>query len=147
TNRNGASPQGKLATSFDGSLWGTTSSGGFSIIGGTIFRVTTNGVLTSVLSLGTTEPWFPSAGLTLASDGYFHGVTRGGGATTRFGTVFKIIIHPVISDVTQFGRGISFHVTTVPVSTNRVWSSSTLSLPLNQWQAIGTNIADAQGKF
>jgi len=147
TDRNGASPQGKLVTWFDGSLYGTTYSGGASVIGGTIFRLTTSGVLSSVLSFGATEPCFPSAGLTLASDGYFYGVTGGGGAATRFGTVFKAIVPPVISDVTQFGRGISFRVTTVPGSTNRVWSSSTLSLPVNQWQAIGTNIANPQGRF
>jgi hypothetical protein len=42
---------------------------------------------------------------------------------------------------------LAWSVTTVPASTNRVWSSSTLNVPVNQWQVIATNIADAQGRF
>jgi uncharacterized repeat protein (TIGR03803 family) len=91
-----------LVQGTDGNLYGETVSGGIigasycgSIGCGTIFKITTQGKLTTVYTfcLSSTSPCTdgagPLGGLVLSTDGNFYGVTGGGGAN-GFGTVFKI---------------------------------------------------------
>jgi uncharacterized repeat protein (TIGR03803 family) len=91
----GGGPQGALVQGSDGSFYGTTAWGGTGSSGrvhgvGTVFRITTNGVLTTLYSFkGPNWAWDPEAGLVQGSDGYFYGTTWGGG-TNGQGTVFKI---------------------------------------------------------
>jgi len=88
----------------DGYLYGTTLWGGTyyyenSYAGfGTVFRISTNGPLTSLHSFGSIQDDYydetvkganPQAGLVPGTDGYFYGTTAGGG-TNDDGTVFKI---------------------------------------------------------
>ena len=78
----------------DGYFYGTTEHGGTNDYG-TVFKISTNGVLTSLYSFARSgtmmEPAMadPMAGLVQGSDGYFYGTTQGGG-TSGYGTVFKI---------------------------------------------------------
>src|SRR5258708_845557 len=91
-----------LVQGTDGNLYGETAFGGGGVgnspcaaIGcGTIFKITTQGKLTTIytfcLSSSTcTDGSGPSGGLVLATDGNFYGVTSGGGVH-NFGTVFRI---------------------------------------------------------
>ncbi len=99
---NGASPMAELVEGADGNLYGTTSDGGpyhdqNGAGCGTIFRVTRDGVLTTLLPFNSAgnsgySAWGP---LVQGSDGQFYGTTRAGGALTNAdgwgsGTFFKI---------------------------------------------------------
>jgi uncharacterized repeat protein (TIGR03803 family) len=102
---NGTYPTAQLVMGANGNLYGTTFAGGAvlktittssnTIIQqllpgqGTVFEVTTNGVLTTLVSFGGTNGSEPQAGLTLAGDGNFYGVTTGGG-TNSCGTIFQM---------------------------------------------------------
>jgi uncharacterized repeat protein (TIGR03803 family) len=91
----------------DGNLYGTTLLGG-SGYGGTVFRITTDGTLTTLYaflsgSLGGTNGDLPKSGLVQGSDGNLYGTTQDGG--TNFdgtlaygdGTVFKITTNGVFT--------------------------------------------------
>ncbi len=90
----GTNPLGALVLGTDGNFYGTTSSGG-AYNGGTIFKITPRGVLTTLYSFcaqtNCADGQSPRSGLTLGADGNLYGVTYFGGASTSFdGTVFKI---------------------------------------------------------
>jgi uncharacterized protein (TIGR03437 family) len=89
----GANPAG-LVQATDGNFYGTTIGGGVNneVNGGTVFKVTPGGSLTTMYSFcflaGCADGAQPRGGLTQASDGNFYGTTSGGGING--GTVFKI---------------------------------------------------------
>jgi uncharacterized repeat protein (TIGR03803 family) len=72
----------------DGNLYGTTPLQGPGLRG-TVFRVTTNGVLTTLVSFNNTNGATPRDGVILGDDGNFYGTTAGGGAS-NLGTVFRM---------------------------------------------------------
>jgi uncharacterized repeat protein (TIGR03803 family) len=73
----------------DGSFYGITIGGGTSNKG-TIFKLTTDGVLTTLYSFtGGGDGRNPIGRLTQGSDGNFYGTTVGGGSTNDYGTVFR----------------------------------------------------------
>jgi uncharacterized repeat protein (TIGR03803 family) len=91
----GANPRAGLLQGGDGNLYGTTSGGGAygSSSGGygTVFKISTNGALTSLYSFTRgTDGAYPDAGLAQGNDGNLYGTTTGGGGTNHAGTVFKI---------------------------------------------------------
>ena len=94
TEVDGHFADGLLALGQDGILYGTTANGGrsFSFPGGdhsgTIFQVTTNGVVTSLLSFNNYNGRVPIAGLFADADGSFYGTTSGGGGLDA--TVFRL---------------------------------------------------------
>ena len=75
---NGASPQGGLTLLGDGSLLGVTAAGGTNGGFGTLFKVTTNGVLTSLASFNQTNGGGPT-GLRVGLEGNYYGTTATGG--------------------------------------------------------------------
>jgi uncharacterized repeat protein (TIGR03803 family) len=81
---NGAAPEGNLVLGPDGSFYGTTQGGGTTNNYGTIFKMTTGGALTTLVTFKGTNGVNPLDGLTLAPDGNFYGTTVYGG--TNFGT-------------------------------------------------------------
>jgi uncharacterized repeat protein (TIGR03803 family) len=97
----GSSPGAALVQATDGSLYGTTESGGAStsctlggFIGcGTIFKITSSGTLTTLYSFcsqsACADGEFPAAGLVQATAGNLYGTTPNGGAN-GYGTVFKM---------------------------------------------------------
>ena len=98
----GANPYAALAQGSDGYFYGTTGDGGTSGLG-TVFKISTNGLLTSLYSFtGGHDGANPDAGLVLGSDGSFYGTTDGGG-TNGFGTVFKISTNGVLTTLYAFG--------------------------------------------
>src|SRR5205823_2282312 len=105
---NGARPSA-LVLGTDGNFYGTTGSGGLGFSGdswsgnGTIFRLTPEGVLTTLISFNGTNGNSPQAALLQAKDGNFCGTTAYGGegcglgpviggAGYGFGTVFKLTL-------------------------------------------------------
>jgi uncharacterized repeat protein (TIGR03803 family) len=55
-----------------------------------VFKVTTNGVLTTLAYFNGTNGAFPAAGLTLGNDGNFYGTTVSGSGVAAYGTIFKV---------------------------------------------------------
>ena len=90
----------ELVQGLDGHFYGTTQRGG-STDKGTIFRVTTNGVLTPLVSFTGTNGEFPWAGLMRARDGNFYRTTTYGGAN-GLGTVFRVTPGGALTTLAQF---------------------------------------------
>ena len=100
TNPDGAQPESALALGPDGNFYGTTWKGGPGG-DGTVFRVTTNGVLTTLVSFAGTNGANPETGLTLGPDGNLYGTTSGGGSNAD-GTVFKVTTNGVFTTLHSF---------------------------------------------
>src|SRR5208282_2863704 len=83
----GINPAAGLTLGPDGNFYGTTYSGGSSG-NGTVFEVTTNGTLTTLVNFNSTNGANPRASLTLGPDGNFYGTTLNGGRS-GYGTVFE----------------------------------------------------------
>jgi uncharacterized repeat protein (TIGR03803 family) len=71
----------------DGAFYGMTESGGTNGTG-TLFKVTTTGIRTTLVSFPSSAMSFPSGGLTLAGDGNFYGSTLKDGFS-NYGTLFR----------------------------------------------------------
>ncbi len=104
---NGANPFAGLTLGNDGNLYGTTDAGGsfggnvISIFG-TVFRVSTNGALTTLVSFAGTNGANPWASLTLGSDGNFYGTTFGGEGQRNDGTVFQVTTNGTLTMLVSF---------------------------------------------
>jgi uncharacterized repeat protein (TIGR03803 family) len=109
---NGAYPEAALTLGNDGNFYGTTSYGGITNSTwpygmGTLFKVTTNGTLTRLVSFNSTNGAYPVAALTLGNDGNFYGTTKGGGITNLtftdgMGTVFKVTTNGTMTTLVAF---------------------------------------------
>src|SRR5437588_137048 len=81
TNYDGEAPRGGLAQGSDGNFYGTTYFGAKSTncVGGcgTVFKITLNGVLTTLHSFDGSDGSWPLDGLVEGSDGNFYGTTGG----------------------------------------------------------------------
>lgn len=92
----GGEPWAGLIQATDGNFYGTTSRGGAND-SGTLFKITSNGFLTSLYSfcaqVGCADGAVPFAGLIQDTDGTFYGATNGGGTGTGCdsgcGTIFR----------------------------------------------------------
>ena len=103
---NGANPYGALALGPDGNFYGTTARGGITNSAypsgmGNVFKVTTNGALTTLASFAYVNGANPQAGLTLGPDGNFYGTTEGGG-NNNVGTVFRIRTNGTLTTLASF---------------------------------------------
>ncbi len=84
-------PTASLVQGSDGNFYGTTSGGGSSDLG-TVFKVTTNGVWTTLVSFNNANGAHPQAGLVLGNDGNLYGTTAsygtsGLGGSAGYGSV------------------------------------------------------------
>lgn len=93
-------PDAALAQGSDGNFYGTTQFGGANN-GGTVFRITPEGTLTTLVSFDGSNGSRPYATLALGSDGYFYGTTRDGGANS-VGTVFKLTSGGTLTTLVSF---------------------------------------------
>ena len=125
----------------DGYLYGAALSGS-SASYGTVFQVTTNGTLTTLVSFAKSNGANPYAGLIQGSDGNLYGTTCSGGANADnyddgYGTVFRIILAPTIfsqptNQTVVAGGNVTFAV------------GATGFAPLAyQWRRNGANLAGA----
>ncbi len=105
----GADCEGSLLQGPDGNFYGTTFAGGSSGVG-TVFKVATNGTLTTLVNFAGTNGANPCSGLTLGMDGDFYGTsTRGGDSDS--GTIFKVRTNGVLTTLFSF---------TAPVGSARI---------------------------
>ena len=95
---NGADPWAGLVQAGDGNFYGTTRDGGNlslfgGVGGGTVFKMTPDGTLTTLVSFDRTNGAFPEAALIKGSDGNLYGTTFTG-ITNGVGTIFRIVMPP-----------------------------------------------------
>ena len=103
----GAYPGAALLQGADGNFYGTTGGGGvltcssYASVGcGTVYKMTTSGIISTLHAFSETDGAFPSSPLVIGSDGYMYGTTTFGGSSTctggaqwqGCGTIFKIDI-------------------------------------------------------
>lgn len=154
TGTNGLNPNCVLVFGDDGSLYGTTEGGGFGsgYGSGTLFRITTNGTLTTLVSLNGTNGAGPQAGLTKGTDGNFYGTTYSGGVS-NLGTVFKMTPAGVLTTLASFygtngahpsaaltlGADGNLYGTTYGGGTSGLGTIFVLRLPLTIQSAVLTN--------
>jgi len=86
----GQDPFAGLIQATDGNLYGATATGGAQGYG-TIFEITTSGVLTTLHSFVNTDGGGPDGTLVQATNGAFYGTTFGDGAF-GYGTVFSLSV-------------------------------------------------------
>ncbi|MBI5774413.1 MAG: choice-of-anchor D domain-containing protein [Verrucomicrobia bacterium] len=79
---------GHLVQGADGDLYGMSYSGGNNSYG-TVFKVTSAGVVTTLVDFNYGNGAYPYGSLVLGGDGDFYGITRQGG-NNGYGTVFKM---------------------------------------------------------
>jgi uncharacterized repeat protein (TIGR03803 family) len=97
---NGAAPLAGLTLGPDGQLYGVTTIGG-DIGGGTIFKISTAGVLTRIYSFQEGDGDVHQANLTLGPDGSLYGTSRDGGTADR-GAVFRITTNGMFTILVSF---------------------------------------------
>jgi uncharacterized repeat protein (TIGR03803 family) len=108
----GGMPSAALIQATDGNFYGTASGGGSSGFAGTLFKITSSGVLTTLYSFCSqsdcTDGATPSGGLVQATDGNLYGTTEMAGANPSdcfgagCGTVFKITPRGSLSTLHSF---------------------------------------------
>ena len=97
---NGEEPIG-LTLGNDGNFYGTAEWGGDNN-DGTVFKITTNGLLTTLVSFSLTNGACPVAALTIGNDGNFYGTTDNGGDTSLnngygYGTIFQVTTNGMLT--------------------------------------------------
>lgn len=100
----GWDPEAALIQGSDGNFYGTTQFGG-ATEGGTVFKLTPGGVLTTLYSFcsqaNCDDGFGPEAALIQANDGNFYGTTARGGADIS-GTAFRITSTGVLTTLYKF---------------------------------------------
>ncbi len=98
----GDDPYAGLVQASDSNFYGTTYFGGTDVGAGTVFKITPQGVLTTLHSFSGSDGANPYAALVQASDGNLYGTTYGAyGAST----VFKITPQGELTTLHSFGYG------------------------------------------
>jgi uncharacterized repeat protein (TIGR03803 family) len=104
---NGAFPKAGLIQQAgeDPSLFGTTFAGGVSNLG-TIFKITTNGTLSTLVSFRGTNGANPQAGLTHGDNGHLYGTTYYGGTNSSpgYGVVFQVTTNSVFTPLVSLAN-------------------------------------------
>jgi uncharacterized repeat protein (TIGR03803 family) len=111
----GSGPNGGVTLGSDGDFYGTTSGGG--IHGnGTVFKITTDGKLTTLHSFSAagTDGGSPNYPVFQASNGDFYGATPAGGANTG-GTFFRITSSGSYTTLASFENSVTGYSPNPPV--------------------------------
>jgi uncharacterized repeat protein (TIGR03803 family) len=105
----GALPYAGLLQATSGDFYGTTYAGGANGpdgIGGTVFKITPPGVLTTIYSFcaqpNCADGSYPIAGLIENGDGNLYGATNAGGASLSAGTIFRITLQGSLTTMYDF---------------------------------------------
>jgi uncharacterized repeat protein (TIGR03803 family) len=107
TNDGGA-PTAPLILGSDGKLYGTTEYGGDNSYG-TVFQITTNGILTTLHSFAYFENGNESyAALVQATNGNIYITCEGSGTSFNPGTIFRLTVPPVIQSMSWTGNAWNF---------------------------------------
>jgi uncharacterized repeat protein (TIGR03803 family) len=149
----GSQPSSKMTFGPDGSLYGTTAFGG-SVVNdpnstglGTVFRITTNGLFTSLFQFQGTNGSSPGVSLALGPDGNLYGSTVNGGPGGG-GTLFRMVLTPVLTGVTSGVNGNMVVAGSGPPGTSyRLLASADVSTPLAAWTSLTSGVFGPDGVF
>lgn len=99
----GGYPRDALVQANDGTLYGTTEYGPYpgGHYYGTVFKITTDGNLTSLHTFDGNDGANPYAGLTLSGHGFLYGTTLNGGAN-GYGSIYRISPNGQFTSVYSF---------------------------------------------
>lgn len=122
----GSLAYGGLVLSSDGNFYGTTAQGGISNYG-TIFRITPNGSFTTLHWFQGNDGRKPMAAMIQGPDGNLYGTTENGGTNGDFGTVFRLVIPPVVQPLALAGNKITLTWSLVPGQIYQVQYASDLT--------------------
>ena len=149
----GADPSSKMIEARDGSLYGMTGLGGSAANdptlegNGTIYRLTTNGVFTSLVDFQGTNGSKPGGPLVLGNDGNLYGTTSQGGPGGG-GTIFRLVLQPLFTGITLTSSGnIVLTGTGLPQTPYRLWAASDLSTPFASWTLLTNGQSATDGSF
>jgi uncharacterized repeat protein (TIGR03803 family) len=126
-------PYGRLVLGADGNFYGTTSMGGErnggEFYGGTVFKITPTGTLTTIHSFcqypNCTDGVFPTGALVQNTDGNFYGTTQLGGAISFMGTIFKITPAGSLTTLYRFCKITRSGENTLPILPYECYDGST----------------------
>jgi uncharacterized repeat protein (TIGR03803 family) len=143
----GASPEAGVIFGPDGNLYGTTSGGGSGYFG-TVFRLTTNGNLTTLVNFNNSNGSYAKTSLTFGRDGLLYGTTfsgDGNGANAE-GEMFRVDVGLAVTNVpppiaVSSNGAVAVNLPVVTGSTSRLWSTTNLLQPLDQWSVLATNFS------
>ena len=100
----GSGPSAPLVQANDGNFYGTTTGGGANMAGGTVFKITASGTLSTLHSFcsqtNCADGSAPYA-LIQATDGKLYGVTGGGGSGNS-GSIFQITLQGALATLYKF---------------------------------------------
>jgi uncharacterized repeat protein (TIGR03803 family) len=103
----GQTPIAGLIQATNGNFYGTTNLGGAHNNNGTVFKITSNGTLTTLHSFcsqsSCTDGQGPFGGLLQAADGNLYGTTTAGG--NGYGTIFEMTPSGALATIYQFCPG------------------------------------------
>jgi uncharacterized repeat protein (TIGR03803 family) len=132
----GSNCSGGLLLASDGNLYGTTESGGVYGLG-TVFRISSDGTLATLLHFDGYQGANPECTLIQGTDGRLYGTTQNGGAN-GWGAIFRLSLNsPLqITQQPQPQQGFAGDTATFSVATFG-------SLPVSyQWLKNGTSLSD-----
>jgi uncharacterized repeat protein (TIGR03803 family) len=107
----GTHAYGSLLQASDGNFYGTTKGGGLGDAG-TVFRLAADGTFSTLHKFtgnqgnGLNEGSVPDGALIQGKDGNFYGTTENGGATSRWGTAFRMTPAGDITTIYSFTYGV-----------------------------------------
>ena len=135
SSTNGWYPEAGLVQGRDGNFYGTTSTGGGIQNGGTVFRISPGGSLTTLwmfdlrVANGDYDGSNPLAGVVQGSDGNLYGTTSTGGTNEDSGTVFQISTGGSLAILHEFtdltGDGLAPHAGLVEGSDGYFYGTTT----------------------
>jgi uncharacterized repeat protein (TIGR03803 family) len=109
TGPDGSDPYGPVIQATDGNFYGTTNEGGNSPSCssgcGTIYKITTVGILTTLHDFDVTDGYAPEGGLVQGTNGSFYGTTLNGGSKPQ-GTAFALSVGvgPFVESLPPYGK-------------------------------------------
>jgi uncharacterized repeat protein (TIGR03803 family) len=132
----GANPRAALLLGADGNFYGSTANGGVQG-NGTIFVISPDGTLTTLVVFNGLDGANPQAALTQGNDGRLYGTTHNGGVNNK-GVIFRLGITSAPQITSQPVNRSVFAGADVEFSVSVLGS-----VPLSyQWQKNGTNLTD-----
>jgi len=124
-----------LVQGSDGYIYGTSFYD--TAAAGTVFQISTNGVLTTLYSFSGNDGTDPVGRMVQATDGSFYGTASEGG-TFGYGTVFRLTIVPEFQAVTLTNNTLSLAWSTEAGGTYQLQCNSDLSS--TNWTNLGSPI-------